>query len=258
MESIAAAIQVYERAVQLAPRTPQYLISLGNAQGSSAIPNSSQQQESIKTLQRAVNLNPMDPFSHRALGVLYRQIGERALNSVTRNTEIHKAISSFRQVARLAPTNKYVYNDLGFCYFLLGDYKNAREFYEKSMKMHVKDDEAYMYMGEIQYTLNDLEGALQSYIKAVRIDRDNLEARRNIVSMLTLLGRKKEAISEGLESLKIAPRDLTLLRKLSSLYFSMGDYGSGLAFARRAYDATSAESRPGFDAYLEMLRNQAK
>jgi len=256
--NLPAAIQIYERAVQLAPRSANYLIFLGRAQRSSAAPNSSQLQESVRTLKRAVDLNPLNPSGYRTLGFLYMQIGEQTLDPVARNAQIRKAIASFQQIIRLVPNDRDVCNDLGRCYFLTGEYEKARELYEKSLQIHPEDEQAYMYMGEMQYTLNDLEGALQSFAEAVRLARRNVEARKNVGSMLILLDRKEEAIREDLKTLEIAPKELTLLRRLSSLYFSTGDYSSGLAFARRAYDAAPAADKPSFDAFLEVLRNQIK
>ncbi len=253
-----AAIRIYERAVQLAPRSAHYLIALGSAQRYSSLPDSSQLQESAKTLQRAVELNPLDPSIHRGLGIIYTQIGERASNPTARNAQMRKAIASFQQVIRLAPNSKGALNDLGRGYFLSGDYAKARQLYERSLQIYPKDKQTYMYLGEMQYALSDLEGALQSFTEAARLEKDGLDARKNIGSILVLLGRKEEAIREDLVTLEMAPQDLTLLRRLSSLYFSTRDYSSGLAYARRAYDATPEADKQNFDAFLEKLQNQIK
>jgi tetratricopeptide (TPR) repeat protein len=258
MGNLPEAIQVYGRALQLAPQNTRYLISLGRAQSRSADPNSTQMQESVKILQRAVELNPLDPFCHRSLGILYAQIGEQALNPIARNENMLNAIASFHQVTQLAPNNKSAYTDLGRSYFLSGDYTKAIDSFKKSMEMHPYDEMPHIYIGEVQYALNDLEGALESFTEAARLDRGNIKARKNISSMLILLGRKEEAIREDLATLEMSPEDLTLLRRLSSLYFSLGNYGSGLEFAHRAYDAVPEPDKPDFDSFLEGLQNQIR
>jgi tetratricopeptide (TPR) repeat protein len=256
--NLAAAVQVYERATQLAPRAIPYFISLGLAQSRSADPDTGRWRESARSLQRAVDLNPLDFVSHNTLGSFYMQTGEQEQDLSVRNAHIQTAMASFQRAIRLAPNNRQAYNNLGRCYFLLGDYDKARSLYEESLQMYPNNAHTHMYMGEMQYRLNDLEGALKSYSRAARLDRSNIEAGRIVGVLLSLLDRPEEAIKENLRTLRNAPNDLLLLRRLSSLYFDIGDYSSGLEFARRAYEAMPEADRPGFDVFLRSLRNQPR
>jgi tetratricopeptide (TPR) repeat protein len=250
----ASASQLYKRAADLAPHTIPYRISLGFAQGKAGASNAGQLQETIRSLQRALDLNPLDPASQRSLGSLLVQMGEQAHDPGVRDAEIRKAIPYFEQAIRLAPNHPDAHNDLGRCYFLLGDHAKAEGFYEESLRMYPNYAPTHIYMGEMQYRLKDLEGALRSFSTALRLDRKNVEARKNVGFLLALLGRTQEAIQSDLYALKIAPRDPVLLRRLSSLCFAADDYNAGLDFARRAYDAAPAAERGSFDAFVEALK----
>jgi Flp pilus assembly protein TadD len=115
-----------------------------------------------------------------------------------------------------------------------------------------------MFLGEMHYRLNDLQGALWDFSESVKFNRKNIEARKNVGFLLALLGRRAEAIQADLKALELAPRDALLLSRLSLLYFSSGDYNTSLSFARRAYDAAPAAEKRGFDTFLESLQDQAK
>jgi tetratricopeptide (TPR) repeat protein len=252
----AAAIQLYERASELAPRVVSYRISLGLAQSRIAEGNAYPLREAEQSLQRAVDLNPLDPYSLRTLGVFYMQTGEREPDTVIQKARLGSAVSCFQQAIRLAPNNPQAYNEMGRCYFLLGEHARAERVYEKSLQMYPKYAQTYMYMGELYYRQKKLDRALQNYSEAARLDRNNLEADKNVALLLTFLERQDEAIRIYLKVLQKAPEDTLLLSRLSSLYFGKGDYSAGLEFARRAYNATLPTSRPDFDAFLHSLQNQ--
>jgi tetratricopeptide (TPR) repeat protein len=253
----AAAVQLYERASDLAPHIASYRISLGLAQGRVAAADVYQLQEAAQSLQRAVDLNPFDPYSLRTLGVFYMQTGEREPDSAIQKARIGKAVAYFQRAIRLAPNNPQAYNEMGRSYFLLGEHAKAASLYEKSRQMYPKYAQTYMYMGELYYRRKSLEKALQSYSEAARMDRHNLEARKNMGLVLAILGRREDAIREDLKVLEKTPDDTLLLSRLSSLYFSTGDYSAGMTFARRAYNTTRPSDRPDFDSFLQNIRNQA-
>jgi tetratricopeptide (TPR) repeat protein len=254
--NVSAAAAIYERASRLAPRRIPYLISLGRAQMNASAEDAGLRTEAVDSLQRALDLNPLDPNTVRNLGVLHIQMAETAGNAALRKAQLRKAISFFQAVAELAPNNRDVYGDLGRCHFLLGDHETARSFFDKSIEKYPDYARTYLFLGEMQYRMNDLQQSLESFRKAVSLDWRNVEARKSVGLMLSLLGRTERAIETDLKTLELAPRDPALLSRLSSLYFATGDYNSGLEFARRAYDAMPSNDRPNFEYFLGSLQNK--
>jgi tetratricopeptide (TPR) repeat protein len=252
----SAAISIYERASELAPRVVPYWISKGLAQASLGVSDGFRLQESVQSLQRAVDLNPLDPSSRRNIANVYMRAGEQSPDPADYASRINKAISYFQQAAQLAPNYPDAYCELGRCYFLLGNQQKADELFQKSLRMTPGNARTYMFLGEMHYRLKDLERAYQDFVMAKNLSGGNLEAIRNVGFLLSLLGRTDEAIQEYLKIIKHAPQEAVTLRRISSLYFHKGDQTNGLAFAQRAYDATPAAGRGTFEAFAAGLQKK--
>jgi tetratricopeptide (TPR) repeat protein len=259
--SAAAAVPVYERAAKLAPRVASYQIALGTARLHAGMSEKNPSRgESLlaaaeQSYRRAADLNPLDPAAYRALGSFYTQTGERISDRAARDARLRKALPFFRQAIQLAPLYANTYRELGRCHFLLREQRQARENYSKSLSLNPRSARTYIYMGEMQYWQKDLEQALQSFRQASSLSRSNLDARKNVGYVLEILGRKDEAIRAYLEALAQAPKDLTLLRRLASLYFGLGDIKAGMTYALRAYEVAPPAGKGSFDIFVEELKS---
>jgi tetratricopeptide (TPR) repeat protein len=252
-----AAAQLFGRASDWAPWEASYRLSLGLAQGAAAISDAGQLGKASQSFGEALDINPLDPEALRRFGVFYMQSGERATDRAVRTAQIKTAISYLRKAALLAPNLPDAYLEMGRCFFLMGDAQQSNRLYQQAIQMSPGYARAFMFLGEMQYRQKNIEQALQSFAQAARLDRDNIEAMKNVGFLLALLGRQDEAIRENLRALRIAPQDTVLLKRIAMLYFSIGDYSSGLAFGRRAYDAAPNFGKPPLDQFIEELKNQA-
>jgi tetratricopeptide (TPR) repeat protein len=252
---LTAAIELYQRASQLEPRTVQYWLSLGLAQSAAGASDPVMRNQAALSLERALDLNPLDPEACRTLAAFHMQTGERSSDPDFRTTEINTAIALFRKASLLAPNFPDAYSEIGRCLFLLGDYEQANNLYQKSLKLNPDYWRTYMFLGEMQYRLKNLEGALRNFSEAARLNRQEIEPRKNVGFLLARLGRREEAIRTNLETLERVPGDAMLLTRLAVLYFGTGNYSAGIDFGRRAYDATPASGRPSFDEFIEKLKN---
>lgn len=253
--SLPASIQLYGRAATLAPLNARYRISLGLAQASAGTADAAMKQESIRSLQYAVDLNPLDPAGNRTLGAIYMQEAERSADIESRSSLLRKAIAVYQRAIRLAPNYPDAYGDMGRCYFLLGDNRKAESLYERSLQINPYYPRTHMFLGEMHFRLKNVEQAYRDFEKAYGLDRGNLDAMRNLGFILTVLGRKQDAIKMYMHALAHSPGDLMSLRRLSALYFNIGDSDAGHRYARRAYDATPAAGKGSYDAYVAGLQN---
>ena len=256
--NVRSAVDLYKRAIEYAPHVVRYRITLGRIQLLLNPSSANQLEESIRSIKDALDLNPFDPFGYRAIGSLHVQFAERASEQTIRETHIRRAIPYYQQALRLAPNYPEISNELGRCYFLLGDREKAESLYQSSLQKYPEYARTYMYLGEMRYRANDLEGALQSFKEAMKLDWTDMEARKNTGFILALLGRREEAIRTNLYALSLAPRDSILLRRLASLNFGAGNYSAGLDYARRAYEVMPATERGSLDAFIEQLKKEAK
>ena len=250
-----AAAQLFGRASEWAPWEASYLLSLGLAQSAVTISDSGQLERATRSFNKALELNPLDPMALRSLGAFHMQNGERSTDPDVRTGEIKTGISYFRKAALLAPNMPDAYAEMGRCFFLLGDVQQANRLYQQSIQVSPNYARTFMFLGEMQYRQKNIEQALQSFTKAAQLG-GNIEAIKNVGFLLALLGRRDEAIRTNLGALQIAPQDPVLLKRLALLYFSVGDYSSGLAYGRRAYDATPNSGKSTLDQFIEELKNQ--
>jgi tetratricopeptide (TPR) repeat protein len=251
-----SAAQLFERASNFAPHEVAYRLSLGSVQSTFANSNSSQSANAEGSFRHALGLNPLDPVACRSLGTFHMQAAERFSDPALRAKEIGNALAYLKRAALLAPNFPDAYNEMGRCYFLLGDYENANRLYQKSGKISPGYSRTYMFIGEMHYLQKNYPEALRSFSGAAKLDANNVEAKENVGFLLALLGRRDEAIRANLDTLKIAPRDSMVLTRLAVLYFGQGDYGKGIEFARRAHEAMPASAKGSLDGFIEKLKNQ--
>lgn len=251
--NFSAAAQLYARATSLAPRQSAYWSSLGLAQASSGS-SLMIAESSIKT---ALELNRFDPMIYRTFAAIHEQLAERAVDPDFKRTEVEQAISYFQKQGGFSPNYPDADAQIGRCYVLLGDYRQAQNYFARALKKATSYFRTYLFMGEMYFRQKELQKALDSYRQAVRWDRQNLEVRKNVGLLLALLNRKDEAIGYNIGMLRDAPRDPVLLRRLAVLYFGKGDYSSGFAYAEKAYEADKTAGKPGFEQFIEDLKNQS-
>ena len=254
------AAQVYERAVELSPRTVANHLSLGLARSRAAMAETGRGRDAhydaaAQSYARALELNPLDPAALRAAGSFYAQTGESLADPSERDARIRRALPYFEQATRLAPGYPDAYAELGRCYFLLGEEARAGELYGKALQLNPLFSRTHMFIGEMHYRRKNYRQALDSFLQASQNDLQNLDARKSAAAMLVLLGRRQEAVEIYLKALAIWPKDPDLLRRLASLYFSLDDYSSGVTYARRAHAALPPVAAGSFDTFLQQLRN---
>ncbi len=139
-----AAIDYFQRALQIDPTHTIALLNLGNAYR-----QYKDWAAAKETLQKALTLSPEDPEVNYSLGMVDAQLGDpdsayeylkkaiklrpvypEALNNLgvlyLRTRRPQEAISSFQESIRLAPTYDQSYLNLARVYALLGDREKAR------------------------------------------------------------------------------------------------------------------------------------
>jgi tetratricopeptide (TPR) repeat protein len=254
----ASAAQIFARASSLVPHETAYQVSLGLAQSEAGVWDPRQMSKAAISFQHALDLNPMDPAICRAMGTFHMRTAEQLSDPAGRIRALQKALSYLKRASLLAPNFPDAYNEMGRCYFLMGEDEKANSLYQKALKISPSYSRTYMFLGEMHYRRKNYEEALKYFRLAVEVDSENIEAGKNVGFLLALLGHRAEAIRVNLDTLRMAPQDSVLLTRLAVLYFGGGDYNQGMEFARRAYDATPAPGKGSLDEFIEKLKLQGK
>lgn len=168
--------------------------------------------DAIRYSQKAIQvLSDNDP----GLGYLY----ESMANNYMELQQYHEALKHFSKILELDPKferRSEIQLSMAECYRHLANYQMALETYEKILELKQISGKKqnliwlYLKMAECQFRLEAFEKSLLITLETLRRNPRNkvekAEARSYLTNCYYELGRYKEAVEEGEETLKLAKR----------------------------------------------------
>jgi len=288
--------QLYQRAISLAPDQDYYYLFLGRALMSKAnsVSDSTERirwfEESLKALDRARQLNPLNPDHYRNLGKLYRNWAEVAASAEERAEKLSLAHNYYEQTAKLSPHNAEIFDEWAMVYLARGDYDGAleklnyslsldqqfgstylilgnlyamqgkideaAEAYRQALVYEPNNAEAHSALGYIYYQQGNITDALASNLEAVQIDPYLARAHSTLGLIYFQLGRLQEAVDENLKVLQVFPNDLISHRNLALLYQQLGRIDDAITHAQKALELSPESEKPGLQSFIEQLKAQ--
>lgn len=128
--------------------------------------------KAISELEYAISLNPLEGKFLAEIGTFYYNTAQNEKDTSRRNEILQKALIYYQKAAKLHPFHPVLYNDLGLVYKTLNEYGEAKQEFEK----------------------------------AIRIEPNFLPARINLSILYKETGRHEEALRELKTSLLIKER----------------------------------------------------
>jgi tetratricopeptide (TPR) repeat protein len=130
----------------------------------------------------------------------------------------------------------------------MNDYGAAQKSLEESIAMNPNFAGGYLVLGYIEQGRFDLEGAIENYDKALKLDPQNPNALNNLGFMDLLSGHYEEAMEHLRRSEMVSPRFLTAIN-LGDAYRYMGDHSR--ATQEHTMALRNVTSLPaGYERYL--------
>ena len=142
----------------------------------------------------------------------------RKLSGDERKIALKKAITSFQEAMHISPGESRTYPILATCYYQSGNSDLAKDYAAKAVMLSPGDFDVNITAGQISTKLNDNEGALIYFVKAVEIDPTNTEALRLLATLHYDLGNKKKSI----ETFQSAIKFETEINVRADLHFNLG------------------------------------
>ena len=127
-----------------------------------------QYKEGLKYVKKAIKLGRNDTWINVEYGACLAGLGK-----------YEEAIEKFEYALSLKDEEKdlaFIYNQLGWCYRLLGDYEKALECYIKSKEEGKNDAWTNVEIAMCYENLNDYEKALEYALIAYDLDRDDIRS----------------------------------------------------------------------------------
>ncbi len=181
-EAVFLAAQIYQRAERYSDSIPllerllkdnndsrQALFLLGAAQE-----RSGQRPAAIATFQRLLEMSPDHTPTLNYLGYMWAEKSENLDEAVT---------LILRAVAQEPDNGAYV-DSLGWAYYQLGRYQEARRHLEWAARLVPDDATIFEHLGDLYLALEEIEQARDSYRAALDLEADNSEELRQKLQVL--------------------------------------------------------------------------
>ncbi len=167
----------------------------------------------IKTLEDGVALFPEDERLHFEYGLLLETTGnvEEALSAMKKvielqpnhaealnfigytwansNQNLDQALQYIQQAVLMRPESGYIRDSLGWVYFRLGDFEQARIELENAISLEPSDPHIYDHLGDTYRAMTNREKALEKYKKALEMFKEEEKKK--------LIQDKIDALSES-------------------------------------------------------------
>ena len=197
-----------------------YLRSLGDMQ--SGTQSRDVLQLAIKQYEEMVRIEPKNPDNHLLLGRLY-----------ILSKDYSKAETEFKTAIRLDPGAEEAVTSLAYLYNEEGDNKRAVEVLT-SVPEAQRTVKMYSALGYTYEQEKDYKKAIDSYRKALTLDKDNLDAMRGLAQNLTSDNQMEAALKEWLAVQDADPQDAQASLRISELYRHMGKYDLAMENLKKA------------------------
>jgi len=115
------------------------------------------EQTVLNKLEAAVARNPQDPLAHYRYGLILARVGRR-----------QEAIKQIRIALTKRAFDAYILKDLGWIYFLDGQYPQALKTLESAHSMIPEDPECLFFVGRTQIELGNLAEGSDNLLKLTR------------------------------------------------------------------------------------------
>jgi tetratricopeptide (TPR) repeat protein/TolB-like protein len=209
-------------------------------------------EEAVQSLERALDLEPINPSAGRELAAVYEAMGKLGDAESTlkkglalrpgdwtslydlsmfyyRQGRYPEAVSLLQQVTDLAPDNSSGYTGLGAVYWMQGQYEKAAASYKKSLDLRPTAT-AYTSLGTIYFFMGRCSDAVEPMQKAVTLLPKRDQFWGNLGDVLACVpGKKSEAAEAYKRAVDLSqaasvvnPKDADILSRVALYHARLG------------------------------------
>lgn len=251
-QDAAAALQAFNKSIQLNPKNAESFYGRGNAnydlkQYQEAIADYSQaialnpkyvqayfnrglarhdfndKRGAIEDYTQALNLQPNDADTYYERGVTYLEL-----------QDYKTAIQDFNAVIRLQPNLVKAYHSRGLARAGSGDLQGGIGDYTEAIKLDAKNVDAFYSRGRARFHLGDYQGALADYSQVIAIDPKSADAYANRCSTQLNLGAHQAAIDDCTQAISLSDEDGVPYNNRCIAYLNLKDYPKAIADCTQA------------------------
>lgn len=170
LQLYARSVPILEKVVAREPDSLQGLFWLG-----AAFERTGRYKDAEERFRQVLDLEPDFAPALNYLGYMWAEKGEN----------LREALELVLRAVSLEPENGAYVDSLGWAYFQLGRYDEARGHLERAAELVPDDAIIYEHLGDLYLAVGDAEGARERYEQAVRLEGENHEKVREKLEQLT-------------------------------------------------------------------------
>jgi tetratricopeptide (TPR) repeat protein len=197
---IEQAIEHYQKALKLRPRSAEVYTNLGNA-----LMDLDNVEDAIEHYRKAVSLAPTLAVAHHNLA--------RALTEKGANVE---AVAEYREAVRLKPDYVTAWSNLGFELAQQGTLEEAIECYNNAITLQPDNIIAHGRLGLALASLGRDDQAIEQFQIVLKARPDDFEMHFNLGILLERRGKTDQAIEKYRRALQINPDFARAQRQLEA------------------------------------------
>ena len=208
-----AAIDAYDKAIQLKPDFAEAYNNRGNAKSSLG-----RHDEAIVDHDKAIQFKPDFAKAYDNRG--------NAKSSLGRHDE---AIADHDKAINIDPTYAAAYSNRGIAKTEVGRYDEAIADYGKAIQLKPDFAEAYNNRGNAKSSLGRHDEAIADYDEAIQLKPDFAKTYNNRGNAKGNLGRYDEAVADYDEAIRLKPDDAGAYNNRGNAKASLGRYDDAIA-----------------------------
>ncbi|MBU0967499.1 MAG: tetratricopeptide repeat protein [Proteobacteria bacterium] len=158
-----------------------------------------------------------------------------------------KALEAWNKMVPINPNTPGLYQKIGDCYYLLGDYSNAFQAYNEVFRLQPENWVARLNIAKIQLTLMDINSAEESW-DAIKIHINTPETLVFHGDLLSIKNLRPAAEQEYRKALTTQPTNQTALIRLSLCLLGQGK----TVEAAKTFETLAASNPQSADILLQM------
>ncbi len=275
-----AAIEIYNKANQLAPNEDYYYLYLGRAyleQARSMTDTAEQDRflgNAVVDLKRAQALNPLNTDHTANLARLYSLWAALSQDQAKRQERAAISDQYFSRAVVLSPNNVRLWNEWAYLSLsILGQLQEALPRLERAKDIDATYDWTFGQLGDIASRQADktidptekqtlLEEAIQYYRQALALPGEaqiKYNVGLSLGMALSKLGRVQEAISTYVQAIDAYPQSSNIWRieeVIAQLYLQDGDLQQAQKYATFALAHAPQDQQERLKSYLDLLNSQ--
>jgi serine/threonine protein kinase len=175
--------------------------------------NDGRYKEAIAAYDRAIQLDPNDPYVYYNRGNAYSKL-----------KEYQQAIADYDRAIAFNPNNADVYNNRGIAYFGLTEYQQAIADYDRAIALDPKYAPTYFNRGEAYHRLRKPRRAIADYDRAIALDPNDAPTYFNRGEAYSDLEEYQQAIADYTRTIALDPTYALAYAGRGFAYFGVKHY----------------------------------